>query len=97
MDHAESIHGALSRELHEEVGLSGDFTYRILAAEEPSFLEHPRLWQMRLIFEVKPMNMSFEPGKDGDEIAFINPLGLKDSESSAEQKVYAYSLLASLL
>jgi len=93
MDHDENIKSALARELNEEVGLTGDFTYRVIAAEDPTFLTHANLWQIRLIFAVIPTNMTFETGVDGDEVQFINPSELKDSDDLAEQKVYEYSLL----
>lgn len=91
MDHEESLKDAIARELHEEVGLTGDFTYRVIAVEEPSFLEHANVWQTRLVFEVKPENMPFEAGEDGDEILFIGPGTLKSSDNLVEQKVYEYS------
>jgi ADP-ribose pyrophosphatase YjhB (NUDIX family) len=91
MDHEEGIKQAIARELQEEVGLSGDFTYRVIAVEEPALLDRVLVWQIRMIFEVKPTNMSFEPGEDGDEISFIDPKNLKDSEKSVERRVYEYS------
>ena len=94
MDHDESIKEAIGRELYEEVSLRGEFTYRILAVEEPHFLEHSKLWQIRLIFEVNPVDMTFEVGEDGDEIAFLDPFELGDSENIAERKVYEYSMLS---
>lgn len=94
MDHEESIKDAIARELHEEVKLTGEFTYRIIAVEEPSFLEHANVWQVRLVFDVVPTNMFFEPGDDGDEISFISPTNLKDSDNLVERKVYEYSQLA---
>lgn len=93
MDHEESIKQAIARELHEEVSLVGDFTYRIIGIEEPSMLKRAKIWQMRLIFEIKPENMIFKAGEDGDEITFIDPRQLKDSSNLAERKVYEYSLL----
>ena len=95
MDHNESIKESIARELHEEVELTGDFTYRVIAAEEPSFLTHANVWQLRLVFEVKPENMNFKPGEHGDEIAFLDPSELKDSQNPTERKVYEYALLAS--
>lgn len=95
MDHNESIKEGIARELYEEVELTGDFTYRVVATEEPSFLKHANMWQVRLVFEIKPENMDFKPGEHGDEIAFLDPNDLKDSEHSAERKVYEYSLIAS--
>lgn len=93
MDHEEGIKLAIARELHEEVSLTGDFTYNIIAAEEPKFLPGPKVWQMRLVFNVHPHNMTFEAGEDGDEVAFMNPALLKDSENAAERRVYQYATL----
>ncbi len=94
MDHNENIKSALARELNEEVNLVGDFTYKIIAVEDPSFLAHANLWQIRLIFAVIPTDMHFSPGEDGDEMVFTNPAELKDSDNEAERKVYEYSLLS---
>jgi 8-oxo-dGTP diphosphatase len=94
MDHEESIKDAIARELFEEVHLTGNFTYQVIAVEEPSFLEHAQVWQVRMIFAVKPESSSFEPGEDADEVLFINPDDLKGSENIAERKVYEYAQLA---
>lgn len=91
MDHGESIKNAIAREMYEEVGMQGEFTYRILAVEEPALLEPQNFWQIRLIFEVTPKIMEFIAGEDGDEIAFINPGALANSEQNAERKVYEYA------
>lgn len=96
MDHGESVKDTIARELQEEANLAGDFTYRIIAVEEPSFLDHSSIWQIRLIFEVTPTNMTFSAGKDGDEILFINPDDLRDSTNKTERLVYQYSELARL-
>lgn len=91
MDHEESIEQAVRRELIEEVSLKGDFTYKTIAMEEPFFLEHAKVWQVRIVLEVMPENMQFEPGEDGEEVRFIDASILKDSGNSAERKVYEYS------
>ena len=96
MDHEESIKDAIARELNEEVNLVRDFTYQIIAVEEPSFLDHSKIWQIRLIFEVKPTSAIFSAGEDGDKILFINPDALKDSKNLTERKVYQYSQLTRL-
>ncbi len=94
IDHEESLKNAIARELREEVNLRGDFTYQVIAVEEPALLEHAGVWQMRLIFEVEPLNMLFEPGLDSDEVCFIDPRELKDSSISAERRVYEYWQIA---
>lgn len=94
MDHDESIKSALAREMHEEVGLSGDFTYKVIAVENPGFLTHANVWQLRLIFEVMPDILPSEAGDDADEINFINPAELNNSEHSAERSVYKYAKIS---
>lgn len=91
MDHDESIKSALAREMHEEVGLTGDFTYKVIAVDDPGFLSHANVWQLRLIFEVVPETLPSEAGNDADEIQYINPSELSDSEHSAERSVYEYA------
>lgn len=94
MDHGESISKAIAREMEEEVGMQGAFDYRIIEVDEPGLLER-NLWQIRLIFEVVPRNMTFVAGEDGDEIAFIDPEDFKDSSDKREQRTYRYSVLPS--
>jgi 8-oxo-dGTP pyrophosphatase MutT (NUDIX family) len=95
MDHNEDIKRAIAREMKEEVNLNGDFTYKIIAVDDPAYLSMHDFWQVRLIFEVKPDNMSFSAGEDGDEIAFINPDIFKTSESEVERRIYMYANIAS--
>lgn len=94
LDHGESIQEALSRELHEEVLLQGSFDYEVILVEDPRYLNSFDLYQMRITFIVKPQNFIFEPGEDGDELKFIDPIRFKDSELVTERKIYEYSQLA---
>ena len=57
-------------------------------------MKHANVWQIRMVFAVKPENMAFVAGEDGDELRFINPIELKDSDNNAEQKVYEYSRIS---
>lgn len=78
MDHGEDIKTAIARELKEEVNLTGDFAYQVVHVDDPSLLQHSRIFQVRLIFIVKPEIMKFSPGDDGDEVAFLSLGQLKD-------------------
>lgn len=95
MDHGESIKETLRRELEEEVSLRGDFTYKIILAEDPRYLPTHNLYQMRLTFLVENYKGdNFAPGDDGDDVMFIDPQKFKDSEIITERKIYEYSQLA---
>jgi len=90
MDHNENIKTAIAREMMEEVNLDGEFSFRILTVDEPAYLDVHDFWQLRLVFEIKPENMSFSAGEDGDEIAFIHPETFKDSNREVERRIYTY-------
>lgn len=95
MDHGESIKEALARELREEVSLTGDFTYTTILAEDPRYLSSHNLYQVRLTFLIEDYNGDgFVPGDEGDEVMFIDPATLKDSQIVTEQKIYEYSQVA---
>ena len=93
MDHGEDFKTALAREMQEEVNYSGDFTYRIIAADDPGVLKRANSWQIRLVFELKTDNMTFSPGADGDEVAFMNPDDFQNSADKMERLIYKYSRL----
>jgi 8-oxo-dGTP pyrophosphatase MutT (NUDIX family) len=90
MDHNEGIKTALARELKEEINLKGDFTYCIISIDEPTYVDDHDFWQVRLIFEVKPEIMEFSPGEDGDEVIFMNPHKLENSNIKTEQSLLRY-------
>lgn len=90
MDHGEDLKQAIARELEEEVKFDGDFSFSIIDLDKPMFLDVHGFWQLRLIFHVTPESFNFSPGIDADEIRFINPLLLKDSDKKTEQRVYSY-------
>ena len=94
MDHGEDLKTAIARELAEEVNLTDDFEYKILYAENPAYLRTHDFWQLRLIFEVKPISMKFSIGEDGDEVAFVAPEEFRDSKIEAERTIYKYSKLS---
>lgn len=93
MDHGETFKQAIARELEEEVGLKGDFSYRPIAVNDPAFLERANVMQMRIIFHVEPENYEFETGVDADEVAFMSPDLFKDSGVHREKDIFDFSLL----
>lgn len=90
MDHGEDIKTAIAREMKEEVNLKGDFTYKIIAVDEPGILTARNIWQVRLIFWLKPQSVPYSAGDDSDEVAFINPQLFKNSENSVERRIFTY-------
>lgn len=49
MDHGEDIKTALARELKEEVNFDDDFSYKIIAVEDPAYLLEHGFWQLRFL------------------------------------------------
>lgn len=94
LDHGETIKEALARELREEVSLGGDFEYEVLLAEDPRYLETLNLYQMRITFLVKPANMEFKVGDDGDEIQFVDADTYENSDLWTERQIAMFSRLA---
>lgn len=74
------------------MSLTGDFTYKIIATEDPCLLKH-NFYQIRLIAELIPENFAFSPGIDADEVAFLDPQSLENSTKDQERKIYQYSCI----
>ncbi len=94
IDHGEHLKMAIARELKEEVDFDGDFTFSVIAVEEPRLLMNRNIWQVRIIFAVTPSTHVFGVGEHADEIKFVNPIELKDSQLEPERKVYEYATLS---
>ncbi len=91
MDHGEDIKTAIARELKEEVKLKGDFSYKIIAVDDPAYLSNANVLQVRLVFQVFPNIMKFDEGEDADMISFIDPKLLKNSDNVVERQIYKYA------
>jgi 8-oxo-dGTP pyrophosphatase MutT (NUDIX family) len=94
MEHGESLDTAIARELLEEVGYLGKFTYRVIGLDEPIQLLSREIWQLRVILDVTTEEMNFNVGVDCDEIQFMSPESFKDAGRPEERKIYQYSKLA---
>lgn len=90
IDHGETVHEALKRELYEEVLITSDFNERLLDTES-MYLESKEAWLLWLVYEVKVENLEYGIGEDADEVAFINPDTFKDSPYRSEQLVYTFA------
>ncbi len=82
-DHGETEHEALARELHEEVGYTGDFTAQIIGTDV-FWLESKQAYLLWLVYEVVTENMNFSVGTDSSEVAFVNPATLDIDTMSHE-------------
>jgi 8-oxo-dGTP diphosphatase len=78
MDYGETEYQALQRELLEEVGYTGDFSYTPLGIR-PMYLEKFESWQLWIVYKVTPENFHFTPGDDADEVAFMDIEEFKES------------------
>ena len=90
IDHGESIHDALKRELYEEVLIDSPFTEQLIDSES-MYVETKEAWLLWLVFIVKVENLKYGLGQDADEVAFINPDQFKDSTYRSEQLVYQFT------
>lgn len=91
IDHGEDIRSAIARELEEELDFRGDFTFKILRADDPARLKTRDVWQLKLVFAVELDTSTVSAGVDVEEIAFIDPRSLKDSSHIPEQMIYEYT------
>ena len=91
LDHNEDLMVGLSRELREEVAFEGGFEAEVVAVSEPMWLSNKLIWQVWIVYNVKPESHTFAKGPDADEIAFMDPNLFKDSPHRSEQLIYKYS------
>lgn len=89
LDHGEDPHEAMARELHEEVGYTGDFTMRPIDLK-PMFVEAKNAMLLWVVFEVMPKNMKFRVGDEASSIRFADPNEFENSEKRSERLVYHF-------
>ncbi len=94
MEHEESVKEAFARELYEEVGMKSDFSHEAFHVSDPHLLGVVDVMQIRIVFAVKPVEMTFSTGQDSDEIAFIEPGYFEKSNDEYDQEIYKYWLMA---
>ena len=93
VDHGETIKVAIARELKEEVGFEGAFTYKVVTMEDPKQLRPRDIWQVRVIVQVFPEEFNFTVGPEADEVLFLPVNTFKDTQIRNEQRIYAYATL----
>jgi len=87
LDHGESIHDALKRELYEEALITAPFTEKLLAIES-IYVETKESWTLWLVYEIDITDLEYGVGTDTDEVTFIDPNILKDSKHVFERLIY---------
>jgi 8-oxo-dGTP pyrophosphatase MutT (NUDIX family) len=88
MDHGESIHDALTRELYEEILLTAPFRETLIDSAT-MYLAKKEAWLLWMVFIVEIDDFTYGLGQDADEVAFIHPTSFKDSVFESEQLIYA--------
>jgi ADP-ribose pyrophosphatase YjhB (NUDIX family) len=92
IDHGEDIRSAIARELNEEIAYQGNFTYEVMRIDDPFKLRTRDVWQMKIVYKVTLLDSNnIGIGKDADEVAFIDPMSLKNSIHLPEKAIYEYT------
>lgn len=94
LDHGESMHDALKRELYEEVLITKPFQEKLIATES-MYVEGKEAWLLWLVFTINIEDFEYGIGADADEVAFMDPGQFKDSPHRSERLVYKYAAIES--
>lgn len=88
MDHGESIHEALTRELYEEVLITTPFNETLIDSAT-LYLEKREAWLLWMVFAVEVEDLVYGVGQDADEVTFMHPDEFQDSECESEMLIYS--------
>ena len=90
-DHGESVVECLKRELNEEVGYEGELEAALLGITEAAmYVPTKQAWLIWHVYDVRPENMKFSIGIDGEELMFADPAEFQGSESRAERLIFEF-------
>lgn len=82
MDFDETFEQALARELREEVGYQGTFTFDVIDTADPMYLPSIDAWQVYVVCHVVPEHFDFVVGEDATDMKFIDPNELAQYDDS---------------
>lgn len=89
MEHHETDHEAMARELKEEIGYTGDFTMRPIGTQ-PMLLESKSAMQLWIVYEVTLDISKVSIGDEAVAIKFIDPVEFQDSTVRSERFIYQF-------
>lgn len=72
MDHGETAHECLVRELHEEIALTTPFGENLIGMQT-RFVETKQAWLMWLVYEIAYDELDFSVGEHGEAVAWVAP------------------------
>ena len=88
-DHEESVHECLQRELFEEIGLTSEFTEKIVGTDK-RYLSHKNAWLLWIVYEIQYDELQFSIGVDGDSTEWVD-------ESSIDKNTPAGNMIRNVL
>ena len=90
MDFGETFESSLTRELTEEVGYTGKFTFDVIDVADPMYLKNIDAWQVWVVCHVRPETYDFSVGPDAEDIQFIDPNELLNYDDTQAKNAYYY-------
>lgn len=78
LDHGETPHDCLVRELREEINLSSPFTENLLSVQT-RWLESKKAWLMEIVYTIQYEELIFDVDAGIDEMRWVNPQTIDDS------------------
>lgn len=88
IDHGESVHDALKRELYEEALITADFSETYVGAES-YFLDSKDAWLFWIVYELNiDPDFTYGVGPDADAVTFMSPEVFKNGTRPYEQLIY---------